>query len=192
MATNRITASLILKNRLNALAGNVLPHGSSRRSAGGRAEGASHTESVIIDPRCPSKSRGFGIISLFDGMSTPSCTLRERHCLRPKAALLAENNALVRALVCEQLNISDLPEDFVLCKHGYPVRYLGNVWTLFDRNAEALRQFLALLETHDRILIVTSSPCQDLTTAGPAAGKLGFGGKRSTAFHCVYFLFHLL
>ena len=125
-------------------------------------------------------------------MSTPACALRERHCLKPKVALLAENNSLVRALVCEQLDIADLPDDFVRCKHGYPVRYLSNVWTLFDRNAEALRLFLALLTAHDRILIVTSSPCQDLTTAGPTAGKLGFVGKRSTAFHCVYFLFHLL
>lgn len=38
---------------------------------------------------------------------------------------------------------------------------------------------------------MTSSPCQDLTTAGASARTLGFVRKRSTAFHCVYFLFHL-
>ena len=112
--------------------------------------------------------------------------------MHPKVALLAENDGIARAVVCEQLDIADLPCEFVMTKHGYPVRYLNDVWSIFDQNAQPVLQFLAMLTSHDRILVVTSSPCQDLTRAGPLAGKLGFVGKQSTAFHCVYLLFVLL
>ena len=68
--------------------------------------------------------------------------------MRPKAALLAENDGIARAIVCEQLDIADLPNEFVMTKHGYPVRYLNDVWTLFDQTAQPILQFLAICCRH--------------------------------------------
>jgi site-specific DNA-cytosine methylase len=48
------------------------------------------------------------------------------------------------------------------------------------------------LQPHDRIMLVTSSPCQDLTVAGTSGGRLGFTGKQSSAFHAVHLLLLLL
>ena len=109
--------------------------------------------------------------------------------MQPKTALLAENSQVVRALVCEQLDIADEPNSFLVCKDGFPVRYLKDVWSLFDEQAAALLQFISMLDPHDRILLFVSSPCQDLTTAGHSAGRLGFVGRQSHCFsQCLLYL----
>jgi len=187
---------------LSALEKLILPANTVRQSRAASAEiGQAQSLQPTLNAPCHSRDetaarptrhaiarRSFGLISLFDGLSTPARTLIDKHNLTPKALLLAENLPTVRALVCEQYDIPDDPSKFHICKHGIPVRYLGDVWIIFDKQAEALLQFLALLQPHDRIMLVTSSPCQDLTVAGTSGGRLGFTGKQSSAFHAVHLL----
>ena len=49
-----------------------------------------------------------------------------------------------------------------------------------------------MIQPHGEIVVISGSPCQDLTTYGGSNGILGFTGTRSIHFHATYLLIHML
>ena len=133
-----------------------------------------------------------GVISLFDGLSTAVHAITKHLRRKPTAVLLAENDSTLRALVADHYGIDTSEATWQDSKAGCPIRYLSNVWTLFDDQANALKEFLTLLGPAGKIVLVAGSPCQDLTTVGATGGLYGFAGLRSVHFHAIPLLLHLL
>ena len=122
----------------------------------------------------------YGIISLFDGVSSVVRSLTKKLGCPPTAILLAENDEAVRRLVCAEFGYRT-DEKWGYTASGSACLYITDVHKLADNDCLLLRQLTALFPGL-RWFIVGGSPCQDLTYAGYLHGLLGLVGARSRLF----------
>ena len=122
----------------------------------------------------------YGIISLFDGVSSVVGLLTKKLGCPPTAILLAENDEAVRRLVCAEFGYRT-DEKWGYTASGSACLYISDVHKLAENDCLLLRQLTALFPGL-RWFIVGGSPCQDLTYAGYLHGLLGLVGARSRLF----------
>ena len=122
----------------------------------------------------------YGIISLFDGVSSVVRSLTKKLGCPPTAILLAENDEAVRRLVCAEFGYRT-DEKWGYTASGSACLYITDVHKLAENDCLLLRQLTALFPGL-KWFIVGGSPCQDLTYAGYLHGLLGLVGARSRLF----------
>ena len=131
---------------------------------------------------------GYGVISLFDGVSSVVPTLTRKFGYAPAVAILAENDIDVRAVVCAEFGYR-ADEQWSFTPQGTAALYLKDVHSLIAKNCQVLR---STIEAYPGLkwIIAGGSPCQDLTFAGPHKGLLGLAGPCSRLFFvflCIIF-----
>ena len=131
---------------------------------------------------------GYGVISLFDGVSSVVPTLTRKFGYAPTVAILAENDIDVRAVVCAEFGYR-ADEQWSFTPQGTAALYVKDVLSLIAKNCQVLRN---TIEAYPGLkwIITGGSPCQDLTFAGPHKGLLGLAGPCSRLFFvflCVMF-----
>ena len=122
----------------------------------------------------------YGIISLFDGVSSVVRSLTQKLGCPPTAILLAENDEAVRRLVCAEFGYRT-DEKWGYTTSGSACLYITDVHKIADNDCLLLRQLTALFPGL-RWFIIGGSPCQDLTYAGYLHVLLGLVGARSRLF----------
>ena len=131
---------------------------------------------------------GYGVITLFDGVSSVVPTLTKKLGYAPAVAILAENDIDVRAVVCAEFGYR-ADEQWSLTPQGAAALYVKDVHSLIASNCQVLR---STIEAYPGLkwIITGGSPCQDLTFAGPYKGLLGLAGPCSRLFFvflCIIF-----
>ena len=131
---------------------------------------------------------GYGVISLFDGVSSVVPTLTRKFGYAPAVAILAENDIDVRAVVCAEFGYR-ADEQWSFTPQGTAALYVKDVHSLIAKNCQILR---STIEAYPGLkwIIAGGSPCQDLTFAGPHKGLLGLAGPCSRLFFvflCIIF-----
>ena len=131
---------------------------------------------------------GYGVISLFDGVSSVVPTLTRKFGYAPAVAILAENDIDVRAVVCAEFGYR-ADEQWSFTPQGTAALYAKDVHSLIANNCQVLR---STIEAYPGLkwIITGGSPCQDLTFAGPYKGLLGLAGPCSRLFFvflCIIF-----
>ena len=123
---------------------------------------------------------GYGVISLFDGVSSVVPTLTRKFGYAPAVAILAENDIDVRAVVCAEFGYR-ADEQWSFTPQGTAALYVKDVHSLIAKNCQVLRN---TIEAYPGLkwIIAGGSPCQDLTFAGPHKGLLGLAGPCSRLF----------
>ena len=122
----------------------------------------------------------YGIISLFDGVSSVVRVLTKKLGCPPTAILLAENDESIRRLVCTEFGYRT-DEKWGYTMSGSACLYISDVHKLAENDCFLLRQLAALFPGL-KWFIIGGSPCQDLTYAGYLHGLLGLVGARSRLF----------
>ena len=118
----------------------------------------------------------YGIISLFDGVSTVVPILQRKIGYAPTVVVLAEMDMTLRALVCAEYGYRT-DQTWGRTKHGSACVYVKDVNTLLNHNCRILKD-----SPNAKWIIVGGSPCQELTFAGAFKGLLGLVGKNSRLF----------
>ena len=122
----------------------------------------------------------YGIISLFDGVSSVVRILKQKLQQPPAAIILAELDEKIRGLVCAEFGYRSDEQWGYTCD-GAACCYIRDVNTILKDNCYLLRQVVAMYPNL-KWFIVGGSPCQDLTFAGPSQGLLGLVGSQSRLF----------
>ena len=126
-------------------------------------------------------SRGrYGIISLFDGVSSVVPILKKKLGYPPTAVILAECDLSLRQLVCTEFGYRS-DEKWGYTAEGSAVLYVKDVHSIIARQCKVLQDLVRMFPDC-RWIIVGGSPCQDLTFAGPWRGLLGLIGPSSRLF----------
>ena len=126
-------------------------------------------------------SRGrYGIISLFDGVSSVVPILKKKFGYPPTAVILAECDLSLRQLVCTEFGYRS-DEKWGFTPEGSAVLYVKDVRYIIDRQCKVLQDLVRMFPDC-KWIIVGGSPCQDLTFAGPWRGLLGLIGPSSRLF----------
>ena len=131
---------------------------------------------------------GYGVISLFDGVSSVVPTLTRKFGYALVVAILAENDIDVRAVVCAEFGYR-ADEQWSFTPQGTAALYVKDVHTLIAKNCQVLRNTIEAYPDQ-KWIITGGSPCQDLTFAGPYKGLLGLAGPCSRLFFvflCIIF-----
>ena len=131
---------------------------------------------------------GYGVITLFDGVSSVVPTLTKKFGYAPTVAILAENDIDIRAVVCAEFGYR-ADEQWSFTPQGTAALYVKDVHSLIANNCQVLR---STIEAYPGLkwIITGGSPCQDLTLAGPYKGLLGLAGPCSRLFFvflCIIF-----
>ena len=122
----------------------------------------------------------YGVISLFDGVSTVLPILSKKFGYPPVAAIIAECDLSLRELVCTEYgHRSD--EKWGYTVEGTAVLYLKDVHEVIIRKCQILLDLVQMFPDC-KWIIVGGSLCQDLTFAGPLRGMLGLVGPNSRLF----------
>ena len=123
-------------------------------------------------------SRGrYGIISLFDGVSSVVPILKKKFGYPPTAVILAECDLSLRQLVCTEFGYRS-DEKWGFTPEGSAVLYVKDVRYIIDGQCKVLQDLVRMFPDC-KWIIVGGSPCQDLTFAGPWRGLLGLIGPSS-------------
>ena len=122
----------------------------------------------------------YGVISLFDGVSTVVPTLHKKLGYPPAVAILAEIDGSLRALVCAEFGYRP-DQSWGRSKSGSACLYVKDVNSLLDNSCRRLQEAVAIAPGI-KWIVVGGSPCQDLTFAGAFRGVLGLVGKNSRLF----------
>ena len=126
-------------------------------------------------------SRGrYGIISLFDGVSSVVPILRKKLGYPPTAVILAECDLSLRQLVCTEFGYRS-DEKWGYTPEGSAVLYVKDVHYIIAGQCKVLQDLVRMFPDC-KWIIVGGSPCQDLTFAGPWRGLLGLIGPSSRLF----------
>ena len=126
-------------------------------------------------------SRGrYGIISLFDGVSSVVPILKKKLGYPPAAVILAECDLSLRQLVCTEFGYRS-DEKWGYTAEGSAVLYVKDVHSIIARQCKVLQDLVQMFPDC-KWIIVGGSPCQDLTFAGPWRGLLGLIGPSSRLF----------
>ena len=149
-------------------------------------------QQIAEDPNETSKqvqaNGGYGVITLFDGVSSVVPTLTKKFGYAPSVAILAENDIDVRAVVCAESGYR-ADEQWSFTPQGTAALYVKDVHSLIANNCQILK---STIEAYPGLkwIITGGSPCQDLTFAGPYKGLLGLAGPCSRLFFvflCIIF-----
>ena len=122
----------------------------------------------------------YGVISLFDGVSTVLPILSKKFGYPPVAAIIAECDLSLRELVCAEYGYRS-DEKWGYTAEGTAVLYLKDVHEVINRKCQVLQDLVQMFPDC-KWIIVGGSPCQDLTFAGPLRGMLGLVGPNSRLF----------
>ena len=126
-------------------------------------------------------SRGrYGIISLFDGVSSVVPILKKKLGYPPTAVILAECDLSLRQLVCTEFGYGS-DEKWGYTPEGSAVLYVKDVHYIIAGQCKVLQDLVRMFPDC-KWIIVGGSPCQDLTFAGPWRGLLGLIGPSSRLF----------
>ena len=135
----------------------------------------------VVNPPSVTPDKGkYGVISLFDGVSTVIPILKKKFGYPPVAAILAECDLSLRELVCTEFGYRS-DEKWGYTIDGSAVLYLKDVHGVINHNCRLLKE-LTQMFPGCKWIIVGGSPCQDLTFAGPLRGALGLVGPSSRLF----------
>ena len=139
---------------------------------------------AAVPPSNASPAKGiqgqYGIISLFDGVSSVVRILKQKLQQPPTAIILAELDEKIRGLVCAEFGYRS-DEQWGYTSDGSTCCYIRDVNTILKDNCFLLRQVVCMYPNL-KWFIVGGSPCQDLTFAGPSQGLLGLVGSQSRLF----------
>ena len=139
---------------------------------------------AAVPPSNASPAKGiqgqYGIISLFDGVSSVVRILKQKLQQPPTAIILAELDEKIRGLVCAEFGYRS-DEQWGYTSDGSACCYIRDVNTILKDNCFLLRQVVSMYPNL-KWFIVGGSPCQDLTFAGPSQGLLGLVGSQSGLF----------
>ena len=122
----------------------------------------------------------YGIISLFDGVSSVVRTLKQKLNKPPTAVILAENDEKLRGLVCAEFGYR-ADQKWGYTQDGIACLYVKDVYQLIADDCKILRETVGAFPDL-KWFVVGGSPCQDLTFAGPSQGMLGLVGAQSRLF----------
>ena len=122
----------------------------------------------------------YGVISLFDGVSTVVPALQKKLGYPPVVAILAEIDGSLRALVCAEFGYRP-DQSWGRSKSGSACLYVKDVNSLLEDGCRRLHEAVAIAPGI-KWIVVGGSPCQDLTFAGAFRGVLGLVGKNSRLF----------
>jgi hypothetical protein len=127
-----------------------------------------------------------GIISMFDGVGSVYHIIKKKLGKPPAVYIAAEHDPVLRRLVSAELGMrEDQQWGYNLESEGVAMIYVKDVWNLLHKESLILRQAKAMYP-EIKWLLISGSPCQDLTYAGYLNGLLGLTGKRSMLFFVVY------
>ena len=122
----------------------------------------------------------YGIISLFDGVSSVVPILKRKLGYPPVAVILAECDLSLRQLVCAEFNYRS-DEKWGYTAEGSAVLYVKDVHSIIASQCKVLQELVQMFPDC-KWIIVGGSPCQDLTFAGPWRGLFGLIGPSSRLF----------
>ena len=122
----------------------------------------------------------YGVISLFDGVSSVVPLLKKKIGYAPVVVILAENDNSIRSLVCAEFGYRS-DEEWCYVMDGSAVLYLRDVHSLVANGCRILQMTLKMFPDC-KWIVVGGSPCQDLTLAGVMKGVLGLTGMSSRLF----------
>ena len=122
----------------------------------------------------------YGVISLFDGVSSVVPLLKKKIGYAPVVVILAENDNRIRSLVCAEFGYRS-DEEWCYVMDGSAVLYLRDVHSLVANGCRILQMTLKMFPDC-KWIVVGGSPCQDLTLAGTMKGVLGLTGMSSRLF----------
>ena len=122
----------------------------------------------------------YGVISLFDGVSSVVRALKQKLNKSPTAVILAENDERLRGLVCAEFGYR-ADQKWGYTQDGSACLYVKDVHQLIANDCKILRE-AAVAFPGLKWFVVGGSPCQDLTFAGPSQGILGLVGAQSRLF----------
>ncbi len=122
----------------------------------------------------------YGIISLFDGVSSVARILKQKLQQPPVAIILAEMDEMLRGLVCAEFGYRS-DEQWGYTVDGASCCYIRDVNSILKNDCYLLRQAVSMYPNL-KWFIIGGSPCQDLTYAGPSQGLLGLVGAQSRLF----------
>ena len=158
--------------------GGCLDNGAEAKSP---AKGPVPDNERSLDGTCVSLPVGnFGIISLFDGVSSVVPALCQKLQQVPAVAILAEMDPSLRELVSFEFGYCS-QEKWKRSFAGFPAIYVKDVRRIFEKGCLILLQAYRIAPTA-KWFIIGGSPCQDLTYAGPFHGLLGLSGPHSILF----------
>ena len=125
----------------------------------------------------------YGVISLFDGVSSMVRILKQKLKQAPVAIILAEKDEMLRSLVCVEFGYKSDEQ------WGYTADccYIRDVNSILKNDCYLLRQAVSMYPDL-KWFVIGGSPCQDLTYAGPSQGLLGLVGSQSRLFFVLLFL----
>ena len=125
-----------------------------------------------------------GIISMFDGVGSIYHIIKKKLGKPPAVYIAAEHDPVLRRLVAAELGLRE-DQFWGYNSEGAVTIYVKDVWDLLHQDSLILRQAKAMFPDI-KWLLISGSPCQDLTYAGYLNGLLGLTGKRSMLFFVVY------
>ena len=124
-----------------------------------------------------------GIISMFDGVGS-IYHIKKKLGKPPAVYIAAEHDPVLRRLVAAEVGMRE-DQHWGYNSEGVATIYVKDVWDLLHKESLILRQAKAMYPDI-KWLLISGSPCQDLTYAGYLNGLLGLTGKRSMLFFVVY------
>ena len=101
----------------------------------------------------------YGVISLFDGVSSVVPILKRKFGYPPVAAILAECDLALRELVCTEFGYRS-DEKWGYTQDGSAVLYLKDVQVIISRNCHLLKELVQMFPGC-KWVVVGGSPCQD-------------------------------
>ena len=132
----------------------------------------------------------YGIISLFDGVSSIVPIVTEKVGYPPVAVVLAENDIRIRSLVCDEFGYRP-DEKWGYVGQGTAALYVKDVHALIANGCRVLQE-LVMMFPGCKWIIAGGSPCQDLTLAGVHRGLLGLVGRSSRLFFVLLCVIHTI
>ena len=139
---------------------------------------------AAVPPNIEAPGKGiqgqYGIISLFDGVSSVVRILKQKLQQPPTAVILAGLDEKLRSLVCAEFGYR-ADEQWGYTADEATCCYVRDVYTVIKNDCHLLRQVVSM-HPNLKWFIVGGSPCQDLTYAGPSQGLLGLVGSQSRLF----------
>ena len=120
---------------------------------------------------------------MFDGVGSIYHVIKKKLGKPPAVYIAAEQDPVLRRLVAAELGMRE-DQHWGYNSEGVATIYVKDVWDLLHKESLILRQAKAIYPDI-KWLLISGSPCQDLTYAGYLNGLLGLTGKRSMLFFVV-------
>ena len=122
----------------------------------------------------------YGVISLFDGVSSVVRILKQKLKQAPAAIILAEKDEMLRSLVCAEFGYRS-DEQWGYAIDGSACCCIRDVNSILENDCYILRQAVVMYPNL-KWFTIGGSPCQDLTFAGPSQELLGLVGSQRRLF----------